>query len=237
MRYTLTPPGTQMRRLWFVLLIAACALSCHAQPSGPDVQMRIVLEQRTGSAFRIVSPRHIFKTGDMVRFRIRSSTDGYLYVTNRGASGKYSELFPARGTDNGNELEHDRDYRIPSAARSWFRIEKPAGYETVFFTFTYSQRRGSGNVAPVLPKAVPPEFPVELIPRCDDGMFRARGECLDVNAGPRAISPGTLEGSDKLTSRDITIVPGPDGAPDSSVISPNGPGNAPIVYEFRIAHR
>jgi hypothetical protein len=195
--------------------------------------MRIVLEERTGSAFRIVSPQHVFKTGDMVRFRVRSSSDGYLYVSNRGASGKYSQLFPARGGDNDNWLEHGRDYRIPPAARSWFRIEKPAGYETVFFTFTYSQLRGRSGVTPVLPKPIEQRAPAELIPRCDDAMFRARGECLDVNAGPSAVPPGSLEGSEAFTPRDITIVPGPD----SSVVSPSSPGNTPIVYEFRIAHR
>jgi Domain of unknown function (DUF4384) len=230
---TVTRSRSPILRLWLVLLMGTVVLSCCAQSSGQDLQMRIILEERTGSAFRIVSPQHVFKTGDMVRFRVRSSSDGYLYVSNRGASGKYSELFPARGADSDNRLEHGRDYRIPSAARSWFRIEKPAGYETVFFTFTYSQLRGRNNVASVLPKPMEQAVPAELIPRCDDAMFRARGECLDVNAGPSAVPPGTLAGSEAPTPRDITIVPGPD----SSVVSPAGPGNTPIVYEFRIAHR
>lgn len=228
-----TQSRPQIPRLWLVLLMGTAVVSCCAQPSGQEIQMRIVLEERTGSAFRIVSPQHVFKTGDMIRFRVRSSSDGYLYVSNRGASGKFTELYPLPGTGTDNRLERDRDYRIPSAARSWFRIEKPAGYETVFFTFTYSQVRGGSNVAPVLPKPIEQGVPAELIPRCDDALFRARGECLDVNAGPSAVPAGTLKGSEALTPRDITIIAGPDG----SVVSPNGPGNTPIVYEFRIAHR
>src|SRR5271156_4357927 len=90
--------------LWLVLITGAGVLSCNAQQSGKDVQMRIVLEQRAGSAFRIVSPQHVFKTGDMVRFRVRSSSDGYLYVSNRAASGKYSELFPPTGAASNNRL-------------------------------------------------------------------------------------------------------------------------------------
>jgi hypothetical protein len=110
-------------------------LNCCAQQPGQnqqqEQQMRIVVEQQTGSAFRIVSPQHIFKTGDMIRFRVTSSADGFLYVSDRAASGKYSELFPAKGA--GNRLEHGKDYRMPAATRAWFRIEPPAGYETIFF--------------------------------------------------------------------------------------------------------
>jgi hypothetical protein len=219
--------------LWLGLIMGAPVLICDAQQSGKDVQMRIVLEQQAGSAVRIVSPQHVFKTGDMVRFRVRASSDGYLYVSNRAASGKYSELFPPTGAAGNNRLEHGRDYRIPSAARSWFRIDEPAGYETVFFTFTYSPLLNRNNITPAFSKPTLQTVPAELTPRCDDAMFRARGECLDINAGPSAVPPGTLEGSDALTPRDITIVPGPD----ISVVSPATPGDAPIVYEFRIAHR
>ncbi len=186
-----------------------------------------------GSAFRVVSPQHIFKTGDLVRFRVLSSSDGFLYVSNRAASGKYSELFPAKGAESNNRLERGREYRIPAAARSWFRIEKPPGYETVFFTFTYSPLPRSGEPASPPAKPAPQTSPAELIPRCDDAIFRARGECLDVNAGPSAVPPGTLPGSEALTPRDVAIVQGPDG----SVVTPETPGDAPIVYEFRIAHR
>jgi Domain of unknown function (DUF4384) len=225
--------------LLLVLIIGAAVLNCFAQSASPgqDIQMRIVLEQQTGSTFRVVSPQHVFKTGDLVRFRVLSSSDGFLYVSDRAASGKYSELFPAKGSDTGNRLEHGREYRIPAASRSWFRIEKPPGYETVFFTFTYSLLPRRSEAAPIPATApgepLPQSRPAELIPRCDDALFRARGECLDVNAGPSAVPPGTLAGSDALTPRDVTIVPGPD----ISVVTPATPGDAPIIYEFRIAHR
>ncbi|HTZ58667.1 MAG TPA: DUF4384 domain-containing protein [Acidobacteriaceae bacterium] len=194
--------------------------------------MRIVLEQQTGSTFRVVSPQHVFKTGDMVRFRVRCSSDGFLYVSNRAASGKYSELFPAKGADN--KMQSGQDYRIPATAHSWFRIEKPPGYETVFFTFTSSLSR-SDEAAPTT-KYVKPQSqaaPAELMPRCDDAMFRARGECLDVNAGPSAVPAGDLAGPDALKPRDLSIVQGQDG----SLVTPATPGDSPIIYEFRLAHR
>jgi Domain of unknown function (DUF4384) len=222
-----------MRSLWLVVIIGVGVLSCCAQQPGQDLQMQIVLEQQTGSAFRVVSPQHVFKTGDMIRFRVRSSSDGFLYVSNRAASGKYSDLFPAKGADN--RLEHGKDYRIPAASRSWFRIEKPAGYETIFFTFTSSPLLRRNEAAPTTTYVKPPPQapPAELIPRCDDALFRARGDCLDVNAGPSAVPAGTLAGSDALTPRDVSIVQGPD----VSVVTPATPGDTPIIYEFRIAHR
>lgn len=221
-----------MRSLWIVVITGVGVLNCGAQQSGQDLQMRIVLEQETGSAFRVVSPQHIFKTGDTVRFRVRSSSDGYLYVSNRAASGKYSELFPAKGADN--RLEHGKDYRIPAASHSWFRIENPPGYETIFFTFTSSPLLHRNEAEPATPYVKPlPQAAAELIPRCDDALFRARGECLDVNAGASAAPAGSVGGPDGLTPRDVSIVQGPDG----SVVRPATSGDTPIIYEFRIAHR
>jgi hypothetical protein len=198
-----------------LLVTGAGLLNCCAQQPGQnqqqEQQMRIVVEQQTGSAFRIVSPQHIFKTGDMIRFRVTSSADGFLYVSDRAASGKYSELFPAKGA--GNRLEHGKDYRMPAATRAWFRIEPPAGYETIFFTFTSSPVLHRNEPANPYAKPAPQASPAELVPRCDDTTFRARG--------------------DGLTPRDVSIVQGPD----SSVVTPVVPGDAPIIYEFRIAHR
>lgn len=222
-----------MRSLWLVVITGAGVLSCGAQQPGQDLQMRIVLEQQAGSAFRVVSPQHVFKTGDMVRFRVRSSSDGFLYVSNRAASGKYSELFPAKSADN--RLERGKDYRIPAAAHAWFRIEKPAGYETIFFTFTSSPllRRNEAAPTTTYEKPLSQAAPAELIPRCDDALFRARGECLDVNAGPSAVPAGAAPNSDAVTPRDVSIVQGQD----TSVVTPATPGDSPIIYEFRIAHR
>jgi Domain of unknown function (DUF4384) len=221
-----------MKRLWLVLIAAGVVLHCCAQQAGQDLQMQIVLEQQSGSAFRIVSPQHVFKTGDMIRFRVRSSSDGFLYVSDRAASGKYAELFP-KEADSDNRLEHGKDYRIPAAARAWFRIEKPAGYETIFFTFTASPLPPRNGASPGYGKPPAQALPAELIPRCDDALFRARGDCLDVNAGPSAVPAGTLPDSDSLTPRDVSIVQGPD----SSVVKSAGPSDTPIIYEFRIAHR
>jgi hypothetical protein len=76
------------------------------------------------------------------------------------------------------------------------------------------------------PKPIPQAPAAELIPRCDDALFRARGECLDVSAGAQSAGDG-------LTARDVSVVQGPG----VSVVTPASTGDAPMVYEFRIAHR
>jgi len=81
--------------------------------------------------------------------------------------------------------------------------------------------------------APPPAEPLpsDMLPRCDDGIFRARGECLDDKAGASAVSPGD-PGPAKLTPREIVVI----RKTDSSVIAPVSDGDAPIIYQFRIAH-
>ena len=78
----------------------------------------------------------------------------------------------------------------------------------------------------------------DMLPRCDDGIFRARGECIDANAGASAVAPGEhspqpADPGASLTPREIVVI----RKPDSSVVAPATDGDAPILYQFRIAHR
>jgi len=75
-----------------------------------------------------------------------------------------------------------------------------------------------------------------LKPRCNDEVFRARGECIDASAGPSAVPPGAalppeispIAGS---ASRDITFTRNND----STTVGANA-GKAPVIYTFRLAH-
>ena len=88
---------------------------------------------------------------------------------------------------------------------------------------------------PVAPQ--PPSAPAELLPRCDDAAFRARGECIDVQAGPRAVGKDDvvpdLPVVPAVTSRDITVI----NEHDTSVIAPANGVNGPLIYQFRLAHK
>jgi hypothetical protein len=233
-----------MQALRCTLMMGLATFACVAQqPRAADQprKMEIVLEQQVGKTSRVVNPQHVFKTGDRVRFRFRSSFNGYLYVTDRAASGKYLTLFPAEGAGTDNHLVRGKDYLIPSTADSWFRIDEPAGYETVFFVVTPSRLgEKSGQTPPQAPILAPPPsepLPADLLPRCDDAIFRARGECLDANAGAGALAPQEhptdANSNENLTPREIVVI----RKTDSSVVAPATDGDTPIIYQFRIAHR
>jgi len=233
-----------MHALRCTLMIGLSAFACMAQSGAtgqvqPQPQkMEVVLEQQVSKTARVVNPQHVFRTGDLVRFRFRSTFDGYLYVTDQTSSGRYLKLFPGTKAGADNRIVRGREYLIPATSGSWFRIDKPAGYETVFFTVTPS-RVGERVTPPPPPVLAPPPaqpLPADMLPRCDDGIFRARGECLDDKAGASAISPNEDapggDGSGKLTPREIVVI----RKTDSSVIAPATDGDAPIIYQFRIAH-
>lgn len=227
-------------------MVGLAGVACVAQQSGPadrsapqPQKMEIILEQQVGGAGRAVNPQHVFRAGDLVRFRFRASFDGYLYVTDHASSGKYLKLFPGEKAGADNRIIRGHEYLIPATNGSWFRIDKPAGYETVFFTVTPSRLGEKASQTPQPPVLAPPPaqpLPADMLPRCDDGIFRARGECLDDNAGASALSPnetspgGSAAGG--LTSREIVVI----RKTDSSVVAPATDGDTPIVYQFRIAH-
>ncbi len=105
------------------------------------------------------------------------------------------------------------------ATEGAFRILGPPGYDVV-----------SWLVSPVAlgRPAAPAQHtrpPATLLPRCDDAILKARGDCVDRAAGPRQQSRG-LEG-------ELVII----REKNSSVVSVPEPPKGPIVYEFRLAHK
>jgi hypothetical protein len=78
-----------------------------------------------------------------------------------------------------------------------------------------------------------------LIPRCDDTILRARGDCVDSSAGPKLVPRGTAipqnltaQGA-TAAQRDLLFM----RQKNTAVISSQEPLTGPIVYEFRLAHR
>jgi hypothetical protein len=63
-------------------------------------------------------------------------------------------------------------------------------------------------------------------PRCDDTIFKARGDCVDTAAGPKSQA-------DDAASRELVFM----RQKNSSVIASPNPLQGPVVYEFRLAHR
>jgi len=200
-------------------------------------RMEIMLERLDGGTWHTIDPGLVLAQGDRVRFRYRTNFDGYLYVMNQSTSGKYEQLFPRDETGQDNRLIGGKDYQVPSNS-TVFRIAGPAGHEIVYWLVTPARLTGPP------PRYQPPppsekKAPPTLIPRCDDTIMRARGDCVDSTAGPKLV-PRDLEIPQNLAQaagqgdpRDLLFL----RQKNTAIISSPEPLTGPVLYQFRLAHR
>ena len=218
-----------MLRFLLIAVLAPAALLAQTQ------SMEIVLERSDSGAWKTIEPGLVLKSGDLVRFRFRATFDGYLYVINSGTSGGQSLLFPGDSTGRNNRVEAGREYFVPATGAS-FQVAGPAGHDVVYWLV--SPVPLGGNPAAALAGDHAPGPAKNLIPRCDQSIFRARGLCIDSSAGPRnvpdpAALPGAISSSaPNLQARELVIVQDKN----RSRVSATGKLTGPIVYEFRLAH-
>jgi Domain of unknown function (DUF4384) len=212
-----------------LLVLAAAALPQSQTLTQGAYRMELRLDKYDGKNWKLIDPGLILASGDRVRFRFKTNFDGYLYVTNRSSSGKYEQLFPRGDTGEDNHVVSSHEYLVP-ATSALFRIDGPAGYETVYWLVSPT-RMAAG---------VPPheDRPVVLHPRCDDTILKARGDCVDSSAGPRLVPRGELlpEGLNQPAasdSPDLLVI----RQENTSVIASTVPLNGPVIYEYRLAHR
>jgi hypothetical protein len=204
---------------------------------GPH-RMEITLEQQENGGWKMVNPGLVLRQNDRVRFRFRANFDGYLYVLNHSTSGKYEQLFPREETGQENRISAGREYTVP-ATQTLFRIAGPPGYETTYWLVSPVALNESGPKYLPLPPPPPPDkhLPENLSPRCDDEIFRARGECVDSAAGPQGVQPeslpGNLSATGAATPRDLLFM----RKENTSVVASAGPLTGPVIYQFRLAHK
>jgi len=211
------------------------AFSARAAESAGAVSIR--LEQKQGDSAKAVPQDTVFHNGDILRFRLTSRIAGYLYVVDQGTSGETDTLFPAAGATEGeNRIDPNRMEVIPANGDGWFQISGPAGFDVLYFVVSASPM----SLPPAAPgNSVPESKPGPiLLPRCDDAIFKARGDCIDHSAGIAPLAPGAAVPRElvplaRTASRDIILTD--DG--DSTAIQPASHAAFPIIYTFRLAHR
>ena len=219
--------------------LAALMLLPLARPQSKSMtqgthRMELMLERLDGTMWKTIDPALVLAQGDHVRFRFRTNFDGYLYVTNQSTSGKYEQLFPREETGQDNHIVAGKDYQVPATAMA-FRIAGPPGHEVVYWLVSPARITG----APPRPELPPARktTPLTLMPRCDDAILRARGDCIDSTAGPKLI-PRDVDVSQDLAaanaaSRELLFV----REQNTAVISSTAPLTGPVIYEFQLAHR
>ena len=196
-------------------------------------RMELTLERLDGSNWKTIDPKLVLNQGDHVRFRFRTNFDGYLYVTNQSTSGKYEQLFPRDETGQDNRITASKEYRVPATSVS-FKIAGPPGHEIVYWLVSPG-RLSDSPTKMTIPPAV--KTPPNLLPRCDEGILKARGDCIDSSAGPKLV-PREVDLAADLTaannsSRELLIM----RQQDTAVISSPSPLTGPVIYEFQLAHR
>jgi hypothetical protein len=227
-----------MRHGQCVVLISLAAISLSVRSSGQEPaaaapqKMEIVVEQLDGGAWKQVDPGHVFEHDDRLRFRFKANFNGYLYVMNHGTSGNYSLIFPGEGAGRLNRIVAGSSYQVPND-KALLRISGPAGHEVMYWVVSPVPLPSYSTT----PQSAPPVRPdPELLPRCDDTLLQARGECIDSSAGARGIQdleevPKSLPKAHD--SSGLTFL----REQKKSVIAADGALDGPVVYQFRIAHK
>ena len=225
-----------LRATWMVLLLGASA-TLWAQSSAPaKVQpaLQITLEKKLPDGkIQTMASDHVFDTGDVVHFRVQSEFDGYLYVMDQGTSGRFTTVFPTSEAGADNRVRKGQSFSIPAADGSWYEIGGPPGFDVLYFLLSPEPLSSPSAGSFSAPGPVS-----SLVPRCNDAVFRARGECTDVTAGPAALPkdaplPAPLAPMAGMATRDITIVQKKDGV----TVAAKGNTSAPVIYTFRMAHK
>lgn len=230
------------------LAFAALSMTAFGQSrtmSQDHHRIEIILERLDGGAWHTIDPGLVLAQGDRVRFKYRTNFDGYLYVMNQSTSGKYEQLFPRDETGQDNSLLAGKEYQVPSTAMV-FRIAGPPGHEVVYWLVTPARLTGAPPRYQPPPETPDAEKPTEkgadpptLIPRCDDAILRARGDCIDSSAGPKlvprdaAIPQNLADAMGQDSRHDLLFMRQKNTAVISSPVALTGP----VIYEFRLAHR
>jgi Domain of unknown function (DUF4384) len=213
-----------------ILFICAMAALLRAD----DVQrIKLSVDRQDGSGWKPVDSALVFAAGDKLRFRVSSTFAGYLYVMNHGTSGGYELLFPRSDTGANNSIEAQKEYVVP-AAQGWFKVTGPPGHDVVYWVI--SPVKLGNEVRP--PPPPDPSLPLSFRPRCDDTIFKSRGDCVDTSAGVKPVKPGevlpkNLDSVGAPTPRELLFIQ----EKGATVVSSPAPLTGPVVYELRLAHR
>ncbi|HUH64434.1 MAG TPA: DUF4384 domain-containing protein [Terracidiphilus sp.] len=223
------------------LLFAALPLRIAAQSTNFAGVLTLRLEERVGDNARIVPQNTVFKSGSILRFRLTSQLAGFLYIVDKGTTGETATLFPASENPNAsNRIEPGQSMVVPANGDGWFEVSGPSGFDTIYIlvsadpisippavTSSPIQETPQNETAP----------PSNLLPRCDDAIFKARGECIDKSAGvaplpPNASVPRELIPLARTAARDIILADDADGV----TVKPAPTAKLPLIYTFRLAH-
>ena len=185
-------------------------------PRKPAVSNVSSAERRVGLKYRVllrtpecdisdVDSSYTFHSGDKVRLQIESNVDGYLYVMQKGSTGKDRVLFPDPRINGGdNKIARGILYSVPGS--QWFTFDNNPGIENL--TVAVSRTPMKSVQPPASPKEAKPKA---TKPNEDEGLVSVVSVVEELNQNVR--------------SRDLVLFQ--EKAP--SVTAPAQPVAAPVV--------
>ena len=94
------------------------------------IRYRVLRREPSGEAAE-VDAETTFRSGDRIRFAFEPNVDGFLYVVQRGSTGRWSVLLPHPEINDGrNAVTGFEEVTIPP--EGWFRMDDNPGTEQVF---------------------------------------------------------------------------------------------------------
>jgi len=126
------------------------------------------------------------------------------------------------------------------ASQGWFKVSGPPGQDVIYWMISPVDL--GHQYMPLPPPPKPGPVPPEIHPRCDDTIFKARGDCIDTSAGVKPVQPGdtlpeNLGSVATATPRELLFIQENGKAQQSVVVSSPVPLSGPVVYELRLSHR
>jgi hypothetical protein len=187
------------------------------------VRYNVLLVDTSSNSSQVADPSSTFHNSDCLALSIQSNYDGYLYVLDRGSSGKWDVLLPSTAlADESNYVRARTNVRAP--AEACFSLDNPPGVEHLYVVLARS-----------------PQDISEL----NSAIKSSRG-AADTSAGSESQHPQSIERQmakleEGMRSRDIRVtkVSRPaDGEPAHAVYVVDTSHNASdrIVTEIQIKH-
>lgn len=214
--------------LFLAAYSSCCALFATDAKEG---YVQVSLERKEGSDWKALDPRVVLNPRDRIRFKFETTYAGFLYVYNRGSDGLTERLLPGEGADN--RVEPGKSFTVPAAGS--FVIDGPEGFDVTYWIVS-PEPLARIPMFDDAPKAA--TGPSTLIPRCKEGLIARGGSgggCLDERAGPQATAnPGKIVPKAQSTLKARSMRLEKDG--EARIAAPTSK-QAPLIYEFRVAHK
>jgi len=186
---------------------------------GKTPGLKVKLYQVSGDCELVEVPATTpFASGDKVRFAVEANAKGYIYIVQRGSSGKTTLLFPRPEINGGNNLVK-RGSEVVVPGKGWFTFDKTAGAEELQFVF--SRKKLDIVNALIPPSASTGAQPASAVPApaapaagSDDASvlaaLQSRTASRDIISPPSAQAPAVIATAGAVYDPTFAVSTAPD---------------------------